>query len=184
MDNENIQGMQALKFEYVTSRFTDNARTVCEVLWKNVDETAENYESIVAVSCEASDSDELWRELLTVVDIDTIHENTYNYIKEQDAIYKDQVIKIAKERGLIYDIDSVNNDIYKPLVEFTFGTFNPEKDKEKLFMLKLQLFELDPIKSSSDRAAKAALRKAPDIITALKYAIDIFSAQSTEETST
>jgi len=183
MDNEFTNGMQALKFEYVTSRFTDNARTVCEVLWKNVDEKAENYESIVAVTCQASDSDELWRELISIVDIDTIHENTYNYIKEQDTIYKDQVIKIAKERGLIYDIDSINSDVYKSLVEFTFSPFK-EEDKEKLFMLKLQLFELEPIKNSSDRAAKAAMRKAPDIITAFKHAIDIFLAQSTEETST
>ena len=94
-----------------------------------------------------------------------------------------EIIKIAKERGLIYDIDSINSDVYKSLVEFTFSPFK-EEDKEKLFMLKLQLFELEPIKNSSDRAAKAAMRKAPDIITAFKHAIDIFLAQSTEETST
>ena len=56
--------------------------------------------------------------------------------------------------------------------------FNPEEDKEKLFMFKLQLFELDQIKSSTNKIKKAELRKSKSIMEALKVAIDIVESIS------
>ena len=41
-------------------------------------------------------------------------------------------------------------------------------------MFKLALFEIDQIKESTDREAKAALRKAETVPAALRIAIDIF----------
>ena len=163
-------------YEYVTSHFTNNERTVCEILWKHP--TAEN--EMVATTCEANpDTDSQWRELLTITDIDTIHENTYKYIREQDNIFKNQVISIAKERGLLYDVDSINTDMYKSLAKVIFDPFDEERDKEKLFMLKLQLFELEAIKNSPNRPLKAQLRKAPDILTAFQHAISLFKGDTT-----
>ena len=48
-----------------------------------------------------------------------------------------------------------------------------EEDKEKLFLYKLTLFENDVIKDSNNKELKASLRKAPDIISATKIAIQI-----------
>ena len=161
-------------YEYVTSHFTNNERNVCEIIWKDAEE------KLIATTCEANpDTDSQWRELLTVTDIDTIHENTYKYIREQDNIFKNQVISIAKERGLLYDVDSINTDMYKSLAKVIFDPYDEETDKEKLFMLKLQLFELEDIKNSPNRALKAQLRKAPDVITAFQHAITLFKGDAT-----
>jgi len=156
-------------YEYVTSHFTNNERNVCEIIWKDAEE------KLIATTCEANpDTDSQWRELLTITDIDTIHENTYKYIREQDNIFKNQVISIAKERGLLYDVDSINTDMYKSLAKVIFDPYDEETDKEKLFMLKLQLFELEDIKNSPNRALKAVSTSG-----AFQHAITLFKGDAT-----
>ena len=162
--------------EFLTAHFSDNERTIVEAYWTTPDGKETRVEYI-----EAKEGDVSWEELLTHIDIDTLHELTYKNIRASDNAYKDQVIEIAKSRGMVYDIDSINTDIYKAITAAIFKPFDPEEDKEKLFMFKLQLFELDQIKSSTDRTKKAELRKSKSIMEALKMAIDI--VESTSDTS-
>ncbi len=169
--------MMAIKgHEFLTAHFTNNERTIVEAYWTTPDGKETRVEYI-----EAKEGDVSWEELLTHIDIDTLHELTYKNIRASDNAYKDQVIEIAKSRGMVYDIDSINTDIYKAITAAIFKPFDPEEDKEKLFMFKLQLFELDQIKSSTDRTKKAELRKSKSIMEALKMAIDI--VESTSDTS-
>ena len=154
--------------EFLTAHFTNNERTIVESYWTTPDGKETRVEYI-----EAKEDDVQWKKLLTHIDIDTLHELTYKNIRESDNAYKDQVIEIAKSRGMVYDIDSINTDIYKAITAAIFTPFNPETDKEKLFMFKLQLFELDQIKSNTDRIKKAELRKSKDIIEALRIAIEM-----------
>jgi len=162
--------------EFLTAHFSDNERTIVEAYWTTPDGKETRVEYI-----EAKEGDVSWEELLTHIDIDTLHELTYKNIRASDNAYKDQVMEIAKSRGMVYDIDSINTDIYKAITAAIFKPFDPEEDKEKLFMFKLQLFELDQIKSSTDRTKKAELRKSKSIMEALKMAIDI--VESTSDTS-
>ena len=165
--------MKELGYEYITAHFTNNERTTCEIIWRDANEKSETYDQVFAAICEASDDDAQWKELLTIVDIDQIHENTYKFIKEQDEILQKSIMGVARERGMLYDVDSVNSELYKSLAEIIFKAFDEEVDKEKLFMLKLQLFELPVIKNSKNRAEKAALRKAQTMMTAIKHGIII-----------
>jgi len=162
--------------EFLTAHFTNNERTIVESYWVTPDGKETRVEYI-----EAKEDDVQWKKLLTHIDIDTLHELTYKNIRESDNAYKDQVIEIAKGRGMVYDIDSINTDIYKAITAAIFTPFNPETDKEKLFMFKLQLFELDQIKSNTDGIKKAELRKSKNIVEALKIAIEI--VESTSDTS-
>jgi hypothetical protein len=155
-------------WQYVTAHFINNERTQCEIEWVHT-ETGEPLTSV----CEAGDHDDIWKELMTIIDIDTLHEQTYKYIKAQNEAFEQEVISIAKRRGMLFNVDSINSDLYKTLAQLIFSEFNADTDKEKLFMLKLQLFELDDIKSSSNREAKAALRKAPTMLAAIRHAIDV-----------
>ena len=159
--------------EFLTAHFSDNERTIVEAYWTTPDGKETRVEYI-----EAKEGDVSWEELLTHIDIDTLHELTYKNIRASDNAYKDQVMEIAKSRGMVYDIDSINTDIYKAITAAIFTPFDPEADKEKLFMFKLQLFELDQVKSSTDRIKKAELRKSKSIIEALKVAIDIVESIS------
>jgi len=152
--------------EFLTAHFCNNERTTIEVYWATEDETRVTY-------VEAKDGDPQYEEVLKHVSIDQLHENTYKHIREQNQLFEEQVIAIAKERGMIYDIDSINTDIYKAIGSAIFAPFDPEKDKEKLFMYKLQLFEVESIKNSKDKELKAQLRKAKNLLESTKIAIQI-----------
>ena len=152
--------------EFIRAHFSNNERTTVESFW--TDGKVERVEYI-----EAKEGDPNWENLLTHIDIDTLHEATYQHIKEQNAVFENSVIKLAKERGLLYDIDELSTDTYKVLSHILFKEFDEEQDKEKLFLYKLQLFEVPAIKKSKSSAKKKKLRQAKNMLEATKIAISI-----------
>ena len=154
--------------KFVRAHFSNNDRTTVESFWTDGD--VERVEYI-----EAKEGDPNWENLLTHIDIDDLHEATYKHIREQNEVFEDSIIKIGKERGLLYDINEIDTDVYKVLAQCLFGPFDEEKDKEKLFLYKLQLFELDAIKKTKSKIKKKNLRQAKSIIEATKLAIDLCS---------
>ena len=154
--------------EFVRAHFSNNERTTVESFWTDGD--VERVEYI-----EAKEGDPNWENLLTHINIDDLHEATYKHIREQNEVFEDSIIKIGKERGLLYDINEIDTDVYKVLAQCLFGPFDEEKDKEKLFLYKLQLFELDAIKKTKSKIKKKNLRQAKSIIEATKIAIDLCS---------
>ena len=155
--------------EFLTAHFSDNERTNVEVYWVTPDGLETRVENI-----EAKTGDPAWEDLLTHISLEELHQATYKQMQEQDAMFKEDVIKIAKERGLIHDLTNLNNvETMKLIVDFILGEFDPQKDKEKLFMFKLKLFEVDKIKQSKNREVKAGLRKAESLTEAIKAAVEI-----------
>ena len=152
--------------EFVRAHFSNNDRTTVESFWTDGD--VERVEYI-----EAKEGDPNWENLLTHIDIDALHEATYQHIKEQNAVFEESVIKLAKERGLLYDIDELSTDTYKLLSNMLFKKFNKEEDKEKLFLYKLSFFEVPEIKESKSSVKKKKLRQAKNILEATKIAISI-----------
>ena len=152
--------------EFVRAHFSNNDRTTVESFWTNGDVIRVEY-------IEAKEGDPNWENLLTHIDIDALHEATYQHIKEQNAVFEESVIKLAKERGLLYDIDELSTDTYKLLSNMLFKKFNKEEDKEKLFLYKLSLFEVPEIKESKSSVKKKKLRQAKNILEATKIAISI-----------
>lgn len=153
-------------FTYNTAHFTDDARTVIEVYWEK--DGVIRTENVLAKK-----GDVRYEELMTHVNIDQLHDNTYKNIRANDEMYQEDVIRIAKERGLIYDVNTINSNIYKALVEALLAPFDPAKDKEKLFMTKLQIFEVDAIKKSKNKELKKELRKSKTVLDAMELAIQI-----------
>lgn len=154
--------------DFLTAHFTNNERTIVESLW--VDPKTNE---IREYTLEAVEGNEDWETLLKHIDIDTLHESTYKHIREQNQMFENQVIAIAKERGMVYDVDAINTDIYKAIGSAIFAPFDPEQDKEKLFMYKLQLFEVEAIKESKNKELKSKLRKAKDLLESTKIAVQI-----------
>ena len=163
----------------IQATFTDNARKTCLVLWAEEDGTI--YEEHVKVD----KNSKMWKEVLEHTTLDEIHVATYKQIREDNEQYEQEVIRIAKERGYIYDIDSVNTEIYKAISSAIFSDFDAEKDKEKLFLTKLQIFEMDRIKKAKDREIKSKIRKATNLIDTIFYACELLrEEEKTEEVST
>jgi hypothetical protein len=159
-------------YKLLTARFVDNQRITIESQWIN-----DIGDEIIPIVCEASENDTTFRDLLTRMSLDDIHENTYQWINEQQNALKDIAIAKAKKDGLVFDIDgAMNSNIYRAVVRALFQEFDPIEHKEQLFLLKLEMFEQDIIKNCKDRELKRKLRKADTIIGTVKAAIDIFYA--------
>ena len=142
-------------YKLVTARFTDDLREVIEALWE--DENGE----IVSVYCQASDNDAEFKMLMEEITLDQLHDNTWAWIKEQEKVLEDAVVHIANKRGLIVSLEGneLNAESYKAIVSALFVPFDPEKDKEKLFLLKLELFEMPFIKAHKGPGSQIAKKK-------------------------
>jgi len=153
---------------FITAYFTNSERTVVESLWAN-DELG----TIRTFELTAEEDNPHWIELLKHITIDELHERTYKFIRERNRDYEEEIIRIAKERGLIYDINDIDSQLYEVLAKILFKEYDPKKDKEKLFMFKLQIFELDFVKQCTDNVLKRNLRKAENFIDAISVTIEI-----------
>lgn len=152
---------------FIDARFVNNEKTVVESVWQD-DEG--NLRTHIVI---AEENNSQWHELLTYIDIDSLHERTFKYIRQEDENIKDSIVEVATERGLIYNLDVVSSDLYNGLVKVLFDPFDSNEHKEKLFMLKLKLFEYPEVQSSKNNVLKSKLRKAQSPIEAVKYAIEI-----------
>lgn len=161
-------------YDLLTAHFKNNERTIVEVYWSNEKETLVEY-------IEAKEEDSMWQNLLEHISIDKLHENTYKHIKEQNAAFEETAVKIAKERGLIYDTLSDNTAALKVGVNAIFNNFDPEDQKDSLFVYKLHLFECDDIKNSKNKTKKSAIRKATTILEATLAACELIQAERSKK---
>jgi hypothetical protein len=157
--------------EFLSAYFSDNEKTTVESYWATPDGKETRVEYI-----EAKEGDPNWENLLTHIDIDDLHEATYKQIRAQNEAFEDDVIKIAKERGMIYDIDEMSGDTHKVIAQTLFAPFDETQNKEKLFLYKLQLFEVEAVKQCKDREKKKELRQAKTLIEATKVVISIIES--------
>ena len=160
-------------YEFLSAHFSNNERTVVQSWWKNGNEKVVEY-------IEAKAGDKNWENLLTHIDIDKLHEETYQQIRRQDQAFIKDVKRICEKDKLgvvAYDpADHLSSvDTVNLMVEFLFGDkINDAKiEKENLFMFKVKLLELEGIKNSRKRSLKAKLRRSKTIMDAMKAAIEI-----------
>jgi len=155
--------------EIHTAHFVNNERTEIEVLFLSDKSTDDNIVMIPYI-IEAKEGDADYEWLISKMDIDKIHENTFNKFRRENEEFRETIIATGKEMGLIFDNNGVNSNLYEALVDTLFEPFVEKDMKEKLFVMKLKLFEVEAIKSSKDRELKAKLRKSKDFLSAIKYA--------------
>jgi len=155
--------------EISTAHFTNNERTEIEVILFAEESTEDNV-VLIPYNIEAKDGDADYEWLISKINIDQVHENTFNKFRKENEQYKENIVAVGKEMGLIFDNNGVNSNLYEALVDTLFEPFIEKDMKEKLFVMKLKLFEVEAIKSSKDRELKAKLRKSKDFLSAIKYA--------------
>jgi len=161
--------MTIQNLEISTAHFTNNERTEIEIMLFSEDSTEDDV-VLIPFHIEAKDGDADYEWLISKMDIDQIHENTFNKFRRENEEFRETIIATGKEMGLIFDNNGVNSNLYEALVDTLFEPFVEEDMKEKLFVMKLKLFEVEAIKSSKDRELKAKLRKSKDFLSAIKYA--------------
>jgi len=102
------------------------------------------------------------------MNLDQLHESTYQRVKNERRLFEEQVIRIAQKDGLIMDSERIDTKFYPTLVT---SLFEDQDNADHVFALKLALFELDAIKNSENEEAKKELRKSKDKLDILSAAI-------------
>ena len=143
----------------IQAHFANNERTNIELHWQSDDDDNE----VRIEFCEANESDEVYNWLLTQISIDDLHEATALHIREQDAIYREAVIEIAKADGLMFDQRSGMVDTAKLFTDVLFD-FDEDNQKELLFQIKLRVFEMEAVKNVKKPAVKTKIRKAKTVL--------------------
>ena len=162
--------------EISTAHFTNNERTEIEVMLFSEDSTEDDVVLIpFNIEAKAGDADYDW--LVSKIDIDQIHENTFNKFRRENEAFKEMIIATGKEMELIYEGEGVDSNLHEALVDTLFEPYDDDNMKEKLFITKLKVFETDIIKTSKDRETKAKLRKAKTFIDVVKYTTMLLSPE-------
>ena len=104
--------MQVTRENYITARYTDNAKKIVEILYKEGDKVIPH---IIEHDTEHPD----WIELMSITNLDEIHLNTHNYIKQSQKDFRKMVMKIAKEDGMVKEVVAeLSTPFYGEVFEF------------------------------------------------------------------
>lgn len=155
------------KENYITASFIDNERKNIEVLLRD-----EKNEKVISHIVEYDEKYPVCQELLKIITLDDLHENTYQKKKKEKKAVEEMVVKIAKRDGLVFDEHRLDTKFYPTIVK---AMFEETENEDHLFALKLALFELKQIRDSKDVEVKKKLRQAKNKIELLKIAIDLMS---------
>jgi|TARA_R110002153_G_scaffold22484_6_gene73810 hypothetical protein len=161
---------------FLNAHFMDNERKTVRALWAD-----ENTSDIVESIIEVDENDYSWKQLMEHISINQLHENTYTYIQDSQRVIKEQVVSIAKENGWIYEINTENSRAaVKALLGNVFKPFDPVEGKEDLFFMKLEVFDLEFVRETKDRKAKAEIRKAATPAKVLELVCKMYDASLAE----
>ena len=153
--------MEINKENYLTASFIDNERKTIEVLLKSDDGKAVN-----PFILEYDPNNSICKELLSVVTLDQLHENTYIKKQEERKQFEKVVKKVAQKEGLLKKIiENVDSDFFKLLFDFLLSS--KQEHIDRLFNFKIFLFEQDIVKNCKDEDLKTAIRKSKTPLEAL-----------------
>jgi len=153
-----------LKDNFLTAYFIDNERQNIEI-----ESTSEDKKQVISTIIPYDQNNPQFIALSKFMNIDELHESTYERNKKNRELFEQSVIDIAKRDGLVFDQHKLDTKFYPTLVE---AIFNNNENEDELFALKIALFELDTIRDSSDEEAKKKIRQATNKINALQAAFD------------
>jgi len=156
-----------------SARFTNDEKDTVELLYYNKEEENPIY-NVHVLPADPDFPPFVWV-LENCEDLDSIHANTYRWIREQRKAYEEQVMAIAKEEGLIFTSGLADVRSYKTFLESIFKPFDDTKEAElnNLFSIKLELFEMAHIRQNENPDLKKALRRAETPLEVVRAAIDI-----------
>lgn len=153
-----------LKDNFLTAYFIDSERQNIEV-----QTTTEDKKSVFTTIIPYEENNPQYQALIKFMNIDQLHESTYQKNKDSRELFVNQVIEIAKRDGLLSNTGRVDNNFFPLVVKTIFA----ETNSDHLFTLKLSLFEIDKIRNSKNEELKKQLRQSKTYIQALECAFDL-----------
>lgn len=136
--------------------FFSDDRSIVRTIWHDNDSKE------IIRDIPAQEDNAQYRKFMVEMDkaggIDSLHERTYKYLQDTQENFENQVIEIAKRKGLWGDIIDNDQTFLMKLADFIIMD-EENISNEALFKFKLSLFEKEIVKNSTDRQLKSELRK-------------------------
>ena len=156
-----------LKDNFVTAYFIDNEKTTIEVQTKTEDK-----KSIFTTIIPFDLNNLQYQALNKTMSLDELHEATHNHHKKESEAFKQEVMRIAKEDGMVIDKEKNDAEFFPTLVK---GIIENGDNEDHLFALKLALFEVEKIRDSENTELKANIRKSKTKVEVLLNALKLIS---------
>jgi hypothetical protein len=156
-----------LKNNFLTAYFIDNERKNIEV-----QTTAEDKKSVFTTIIPYEENNPQYQALTKYMNIDQLHESTYQKNKTEQEQFEKSVLRIAEKQGLVFEFENKKLDtkFYPKILSALFEDVN---NVDHIFALKLALFENKDVSQSSNDEGKKKLRQAKTKLEVLKTAIQI-----------
>jgi hypothetical protein len=153
-----------LKDNFLTAYFIDNERKNIEV-----QTTTEDKKSVFTTIIPYEENNPQYQALTKYMNIEQLHESTYQKNKTEQEQFEKTVLRIAKKSGMVLSNEKLKEKFYPSLVN---AIFKDIENEDHLFALKLALFELEQIRDSKNEDAKKKLRQAKNKLDIIQAAID------------
>ena len=153
------------KENLIGAYFIDSDRKNIEVLT-----TSEDKKQTIPTIMPFDENNHSFKELTSIITVDQLHENTYQKKKDEQKIFEEKVMQIAKKDGLVLDDTKIDSNSFAKIVN---AIFEQNENEDQLFALKLALFELTAIRDSKDLDLKKKLRQCKNKIDTLKVAFEL-----------
>ena len=155
-----------LKDNFLTAYFIDNERKNIEV-----QTTAEDKKSVFTTIIPYEENNPQYQALTKYMNIDQLHESTYQKNKTEQEQFEKSVLKIAEKQGLLLNKEKLGTDFYPAIIK---SLFEDIENKDDLFALKLAFFETDKVMNSENNEVKNKLRKSKNKVEVIQCAIEFF----------
>ena len=156
-----------LKEHFVDAYFIDNERQNIEIL-----ATSEDKKQVFPTIVPFDENNHMFQALKSKMSVDELHENTYKKKQEERKLFEEQVVRIAKKDGLVFDEYKLDTKFYPTLVK---AIVENQDNEDHLFALKLALFEVDKIRDSENTELKTNIRKGKTKVEVLLNALKLIS---------
>ena len=159
-----------LKDNFLTAYFIDSERKNIEVLT-----TSEDNKKTFSTIIPYDENGEQFKALSKFMNIDQLHESTYQKNKDEEEQFEKSVLRIAEKQGLIFEFENKKLDT-KFYPKILSALFEDIDNVDQIFALKLACFETKEISESSNNEGKKKLRQAKTKLDVLKNAIEIIES--------
>ena len=155
-----------LKDNLITAYFIDNERQNIEMLLRADDEKGQK---VITHIIPFDENNSAYKILNKFIDVDQLHELTYQKLKKEQNEYENTFVAIARKKGLIFNMEKVDTKFFPYMIK---AIFEEQDNMDHLFALKLALFEIPEIRDSSNDDAKKLLRKSTNKLDVIKAALE------------
>ena len=156
------------KDNFIEASFVDNERQNIEILTKS-----EDGKTVIPTVIPYDENNDMFKELMTIKTIDQLHEDTHNKKKEEGRAFKAEILRIAKEDGLLNNITiEENKEAY--FSNIINAIIEKQDNEDHLFAFKIAAFEnIKQINESDNVEGKTKIRQAKNKIELFRAIFDM-----------